>query len=118
MSINYVKNEKDLTVTLTMPEEMFEEYFCFCADCGELISISESNYINHQHYCDDCVEVCSCCGETIARQLAEQPEDSDFWYCSRCYEHNTYQCDECRRRYRYDDSLREVDDRWYCDDCY
>ena len=83
-----------------------------------MISISESNYINHQHYCDDCVEVCSCCGETIARQLAEQPEDSDFWYCSRCLHSNCYQCAECNRYYRYEDSLREVDNRWFCDDCY
>ena len=37
---NYVKNENDLTVTLTLTEEEFENHFCRCSDCGELLFLS------------------------------------------------------------------------------
>ena len=118
MSINYVKNEKDLTVTLTMPEEMFEEYFCFCEDCGELLFISEAVRFESKYYCSSCVDTCQCCGAVIPQQESYKAADSDFLYCKDCFYEQTIECQNCHERFRYEDSLHEVNDRWYCDGCF
>lgn len=117
MTINYVKND-DLTVTLTMNEEMFEEYFCFCADCGELIFIRDAVRIDGEHYCHDCVCTCDICGKYIRNDDSYRTVDSDYDYCHDCFISETYRCLDCGERFRYEDDLHEVDDGWYCDDCY
>ena len=117
MSINYVKND-DLTVTLTMGEELFSEYFCFCADCGELIFIREAVRIDGEHYCHDCVCTCDICGKHIRNDDSYRTVDSDYDYCHDCFISETYRCLDCGERFRYEDDLHEVDDGWYCDDCW
>lgn len=115
---NYVKNENDLTVTITLTEEEFENHFCFCTDCGELLFISEAIRIDGDWYCQGCTTTCDYCGCIIPIQDSYKAEDSDYDYCYACYMEETYRCDDCGRRFRYDDSLHEVNDRWYCDGCY
>lgn len=117
MTINYVKND-DLTVTLTMSEEMFSEYFCFCKDCGEPIFIREAVRIEGEYYCQNCTTSCDICGRYLRRRDAYQTVDSDYDYCEHCYNNETYRCSDCGSRFRYEDDLREIDGRWYCDDCY
>lgn len=117
MKINYVKNSNS-TITLTMSEETFDTHFCFCDDCGNVIFKSESVCIDGDNYCHDCLTVCDICGEVIPIQDSYQAADSDYYYCHTCYTERTYQCEQCGSRFRYEDSLREVDDCWYCDSCY
>lgn len=117
MSINYVKND-DLTVTLTMSEELFSEFFCFCADCGELIFIRDAMRIDGEYYCQNCTTSCDICGRYLRCRDAYQTVDSDYDYCEHCYNNETYRCSDCGSRFRYEDDLRDIDGRWYCDDCY
>ena len=117
MTINYVKNE-DLTVTLTMSEEMFSEYFCFCKDCGELLFIRDAVRIEGEYFCSECTTSCDICGRYLRRRDAYQAVDSDYDYCEHCYNNETYRCADCGSRFRYEDDLREVEGCWYCDDCY
>ena len=83
MSINYVKND-DLTVTLTMSEELFSEFFCFCADCGELIFIRDAMRIDGEYYCQNCTTSCDICGRYLRCRDAYQTVDSDYDYCEHC----------------------------------
>ena len=46
---NYVKNENDLTVTITLTEEEFENHFCRCADCGALCFITDAVRIDGEY---------------------------------------------------------------------
>lgn len=114
---NYVKNN-DLTVTITMSEEEFENHFCFCDDCGSLLFINDAVRIDDTYYCESCTTSCVCCGTVIATRDAYQTCDSDYDYCHDCYVEQTYRCDDCGARYRYEDELHEVDDYYYCDTCY
>lgn len=118
MSINYVKNEKDLTVTLTMPEEMFEEYFCFCAECGELIQIRDAVRIDGEYYHMECCCVCDICGRYISRSNSFHTVDSGRDFCEECFLNETFQCHDCGARFRYEDELRYIGEYEYCDDCY
>lgn len=117
MSINYVKND-DLTVTLTMSEKLFSEFFCFCADCGELIFIRDAVRIDGEYYCQKCTTSCDICGRYLRSSDAYQTVDSDYDYCEHCYNNETYRCSDCGSRFRYEDDLRDIDGCWYCDDCY
>lgn len=63
---NYVRNE-DLSVTITFTEEEFENRFCFCADCGELMFIDYAVRLNGEYFCDDCLTTCDCCGTVIRK---------------------------------------------------
>ena len=117
MKINYVKTENQ-TVTVNMNEEIFDEYFCICKDCGELILISKAVLIDDEWYCQNCTTNCDICGRYLRRSDAYHTVDSDYDYCGHCYNNETYRCADCGSRFRYEDDLREIDGRWYCDDCY
>lgn len=114
---NYVRNE-DLTVTITLTEEEFENHYCFCADCGKLCFINDAVRIDGEYYCDSCITTCEYCGAVIPVQESYQAEDSSYMYCHDCYTEHTWICYDCSRHYRYEESLHEVDDNWYCDNCY
>lgn len=116
MKINYVKNENQ-AVTVNMNEEIFNEYFCICADCGELILIKDAALIDDKWYCKNCVCICNVCGRYIRNDDLYQVADSSYLYCSECIESNTYLC-VCGQRFRYDDSVHEIDGVYYCDDCW
>lgn len=115
--IKYVKNENH-TVTLTMSEDMFEENYCFCADCGKVVFINDATRLDGEYYCDDCLTTCDVCGCVIRTADAYHTDDSSGDICHDCYLNDCWQCDDCRSRFRYEDSLFEVDGRWYCSDCY
>lgn len=118
MTIKYIKNENQ-TVTLTMNEEMFEEYFCFCEDCGELLFISEAVRFESKYYCSSCVDTCQCCGAVIPQQESYKAADSDFLYCKDCFYEQTIECQNCHERFRYEDLLHEDDEgQYYCDNCW
>lgn len=63
----YVRNE-DLSVTITFTEEEFENLFCFCADCGELMFIDYAVRLNGEYFCDECLTTCDCCGTVIRKK--------------------------------------------------
>ena len=116
---NYVKNENDLTVTLTLTEEEFENHFCRCSDCGALCFINDAVRIDGEYYCENCWTTCDYCGTIIPVQESYKAEDScTYTYCYNCYTEQTYRCADCGRHYHYDDSLHEVNEHWYCDSCY
>lgn len=116
---NYVKNENDLTVTITLTEEEFENHFCFCADCGELLFLSEAIRIDGEYYCHDCVCTCDVCGTYIRNDDAYRAADSESIYCLECFQNECFICSDCGTRYRYEDSVHEDDNgRYYCDDCW
>lgn len=115
---NYVKNENDLTITITLTEEEFENHFCFCSDCGELLFISEAIRIDGEYFCQNCVCTCDVCGRYIRNDDSYRTVDSDYDYCHDCFISETYRCSDCGERFRYEDDLHEVDDGWYCNDCY
>lgn len=114
---NYVKNENQ-TYTITIGEEEFENNFCRCSDCGELLFISEAIRIDGEYFCQNCVCTCDVCGRYIRNDDSYRTVDSDYDYCHDCFISETYRCSDCGERFRYEDDLHEVDDGWYCNDCY
>ena len=117
MNINYVKNEND-TITITISEEQFENHLCLCEDCGKVMFINEATMLENRYYCGGCLATCDECGRIIRREDVYLAEDADYTYCHECFLEETIRCADCGNRYRYDDSLHEVDGNWYCDDCY
>ena len=114
---NCVRNE-DLSVTLTLTQKEFKEHFCFCSDCGEVMFVDDAIRIHEKYFCECCVTTCDCCGEVIPLENVYHVEDSDYAYCRDCYLSRTCVCNDCGRHFRYEDSLSEVGDNWYCDECY
>ncbi len=116
MKIKDTNNES--IVTITMSTEEFTNHFCVCADCGTLILKSDAVIIDSGLYCKNCTTVCDCCGRYILLDDAYHTVDSDYDYCKRCFQSETYCCAACGDRFRYEDEIHETDDGWYCDRCY
>ena len=115
---NYVRNE-DLSVTITFTEEEFENRFCFCADCGELMFIDYAVRLNGEYYCDDCLTTCDCCGTVIRKNAVYTPCDAeDYNYCKECFEEECFECADCHARFRYEENVREINGYYYCDECF
>lgn len=114
----YEMNKENTCVTITLSTEEFNSYFTECADCGELILKKEAVLIDGEYYCMNCTTTCHECGRRILLEEACRTVDSDYDYCPRCFESETYCCSSCGDRFRYEDELHETDDGWYCDRCY
>jgi hypothetical protein len=118
MTINQIKRENNqIHLEVILCARDFEQYFVYCEDCGELILKEKAIELDDEYYCNSCVITCDCCGSIHPRRSAYTPEDSDCYYCRRCYENDTYLCQDCGRRYRYSDSITEVDGEYYCYNC-
>ena len=119
MKVNEMKKtDYEITLELTMSYGELNDHFLYCADCGKLIFREDAVSLEGGFYCNDCITECEICGSLILRDDACHAVDSDFDFCERCFERSTVICDDCGEHYRYEDSLYEVGDNWYCDKCY
>lgn len=116
MIIHYQNNENQ-TVTVTFSKTDFDAHFTFCADCGCIIWRQSAVRIDEDYYCEHCTTTCDICGRAIRTADAYNPADSDWDYCRSCYARECYRCDDCGDRFRYEDSLTEIDGCWYCENC-
>ena len=64
------------------------EYFCFCAECGERIETERSFYMEDNVYCEECFtktgERCCDCGDYYLRENMIYNEVEDAYYCEWC----------------------------------
>ena len=111
-------NSDDYSVTLTMDIETFEGKMFTCPDCGQTHFLCDGVIIEGEYVCFNCVCTCSICGKYIRNDDSYRTTDSDYDYCHDCFISETYRCLDCGERFRYEDDLHEVDDGWYCGDCY
>jgi len=118
MTINEIKRENgNIYLEMVLCHRDFDRFFVYCEDCGEIVLKEKAIEIDGEYYCSCCVLTCDTCGCLVPRRYSHTVEDSDYIYCNHCYNEQTYYCDDCGRRFRYSDSVTEVDDSHYCDRC-
>lgn len=119
MTINEIKNENGmLHLEVILCSRDFDRFFVYCEDCGEIVLKEKAVELDGEYYCGACLVTCDTCGCLHPRRYTHMAEDSDCnYYCSRCFEDETYLCNDCGRRFRYSDSVTEIDGYFYCDEC-
>ena len=118
MNVNEIKNENNLiSLSITLTESEFNNYFIRCESCGVIVLKESAVYTEGGYYCPDCVSCCDVCGECYPSDSLYHTEDSSYSYCEHCYDTETYVCADCGRHFRYSDSLTEIEDESYCEDC-
>ena len=67
----------------TISEHAYNDNYCYCDDCEDIIHIDNSTYINEMHYCNSC-------------------RDNSFYWCSDCDEwinnDNNCGCEDCHEQ--------------------
>lgn len=101
-------------------QDCYDDNYYTCDECGEVIHIDNSRYINDWIYCDNCFNDnftrCECCGEYTLNSDLYDTEDGRVCQC--CYEDYYIECADCgaiihRDAAHYD----EVSGCDYCGDC-
>jgi len=119
MTINEIKRENgNIYLEMVLCHRDFDRFFVYCEDCGEIILKEKALEIDGEYYCSCCVLTCDTCGCLVPRRYSHTVEDSsDYIYCDHCHNQQTYYCDDSGRRFRYSDSVTNVDGNYYCDRC-
>jgi hypothetical protein len=119
MKVNEMKKtDYEITLELTLSYGELNDHFVYCEDCGKLLFRNDAICVDDEYFCNDCVTECDLCGRLIRCEEAWHTSDSDYDYCMHCYDTRTHICDDCGEHFRWEDSLQEVGDNWYCDKCY
>lgn len=90
-----------------------EELF-ICENCGNEFEYDDLTRINGHLYCEDCFEICDCCGANVLRTY-ETAEDGDI--CSNCVSSYYLTCDRCGGLYHADTMHNHRGDT-ICESCY
>lgn len=118
MIINEIKREnQNIHLEVVLCSRDFDRFYAYCEDCGEIVLKEKAVEIDGDYYCNSCLVTCDTCGCLHPRRYSHTVEDSDYNYCGRCFEDETYLCNDCGRRFRYSDSVTEIDGYFYCDEC-
>jgi len=118
MTINETKREnQNIHLEVVLCSREFNQHFVYCEDCGEILLKDKAIEIDGEYYCSSCISYCSNCGCAFPSRYSHTVEDSDCIYCQLCYEEECYVCSDCGTHFRYSDSLTEVDDHYYCNNC-
>lgn len=101
-------------------EDCYNNDYCTCDECGDVVRLDDSHYINDTVYCEDCLNdnffTCNHCGRLTHNDDARDTNDGDV--CSNCYYDYYEECNECGDVLLRDDMYYyEEDDRYYCEDC-
>lgn len=79
MNVNEIKNENNLiSLSITLTESEFDNYFIRCEDCGEIVLKESAVYTEGGYYCPDCVSCCDVCGECYPSDSLYHTEDSSY----------------------------------------
>lgn len=95
---------------------------CSCSLCGCSLSEDDASQDDSgYYYCDDCwsetYSYCERCGDNYEREDGVHIHDIDEYWCQRCADRHTQQCDECGE-YNQDDSVYTGDtNKTYCESC-
>ncbi len=118
MTINQIKREnQNIHLEVILCARDFDSFFVYCEDCGEIVLKEKAIEIDGEYFCSSCIDYCDNCGSAVPRRYSHTVEDSDYIYCSRCYEAECYVCADCGRHYRYSDSVTAIDGCYYCEHC-
>ena len=90
-----LKNTQEITLELSLSVEEFDNLFTYCEDCGKIIFKNNAINLDDEYFCEECVTVCDCCGDTIRRSQVYMTEDSEYYYCKDCFDNETHVCDDC-----------------------
>lgn len=101
-------------------QDCYDNSYCTCEECGEVILNSDAMYIYDTIYCQSCVDdnfiTCRRCGGYVARGEEHETEIGDV--CESCRYDHFEECAECGSVYYRDDMhYDDYDDCYYCDDC-
>lgn len=90
--------------------------------CDELQDVREG-VEGGARVCQNCIEnssdisQCECCGNLVIQPYRTA---DGYYLCQRCWDDDTYSCNECNDVFYDEDNLRydEDDEYYYCDRCY
>ena len=111
----------------TICESCYEDWFCTCEDCGEIIRQDDCYVIDRgmrfeRVVCDSCSENyyrCDDCEELFSSRSVHADSNGTV-ICDDCYaNHDWCTCDRCDAIIQMDDAnWDDYEDRYLCDDCY
>ena len=101
-------------------QDCYDDNYTTCDECGDVIRVDDSIYINDYIYCQSCVNdnytTCSYCGEYIRYGDEYETEEGDV--CENCRYDYYEECGECGGVYNRDNMhWDDYNDCYYCDDC-
>lgn len=103
-------------------EECYEDNYCICDECGEIILVSDSQYKNDWVYCEECFNnnfsKCDRCGEYEPVDDMHDISNGQV-VCDYCYREYYVTCNSCGDIIDIDDSVYDdYEQEYYCRDCY
>ena len=101
--------------------DCFDEYYCYCDECGNAEHIDNTQYIDDKIICDDCLDryyvTCANCNEYI--HIDDGNSTIDGTVCDYCYNEYYVECHECGEIIHHDDSVYcDYNEEYYCRECY
>jgi len=100
----------------------YDEYYGTCIECDGIFHYDSLRYSEYEggSVCRRCREiyyvVCDVCEELVRDNNITYVEGSNCNVCSGCLEDYS-ECEDCGKMYLIDELL-EIDDAWYCSNCY
>lgn len=89
-----------------------------CEHCGDQVGRDYVIFVNDAPHCEDCVETCAHCDETVCKNDASYIDGEDETWCDDCKNEHAIECEECGKEYHYENTQSTDDDFTLCNDCY
>ena len=102
-------------------EDCYNEQYCSCDDCSDIIEYDDATLVNNEEYiCDICIDnnyiKCSCCDEYTHNNNTIYVNDYGS-VCNSCYENGDFGwCETCEENFHHDD-MNYRDEGAFCNDC-
>lgn len=107
----------------TWCEDCFNDTYCHCEDCAELITLDDSRRPEDRSgiYCETCYDAryvrCYSCDSEVRTNNAI--EEGRHHYCEECHSEEFGECSDCGNTFHRDNlSYHEDNDADYCSSCY
>lgn len=94
-----------------------------CYDCGDVIDIDDSYYVNDGYICYRCYENsyfnCEHCGEIYYNDYLKESNINNSFYCEDCFNELFFICEKCNNEYYKENAyFNEKLDKVLCINCY
>ena len=102
-------------------DEVRDEVGCCCDNCGDMVPQHFIVSIEQGYYCEHCFQeyfgYCGICDTVTSMTDLTFINSEDINICNYCLDESYNTCESCGELFSME-SIREIDDYLYCEDCY